>query len=342
VSERGSILIWVALFVLVMVAFVALGVDGAKLMATRTQLQNAADAGALAGASAVDHVSGLVDQARAVPQAQAAAADNDAFVRGPSPVLDAAVSFPQSDQCRVDVTRTGPTAIVTHLAHVVGVRSLDATAFAVAEVTRPDCVFGLRPLGVGSDSAGFTYVVGQEYTLMQGFAPGDYQHLDFSRMDPPLDPPCDQGPCAGVPSSGGALLRCMIQHGLGCCVDVGRRIGVQTGVSSGPVGQSIDALFDDYGDIRTQYASSQTNTYPVYRAAGGNDSRVVIVPLVRFVPAGCTGNNCWAELRGFATFFLKRRYSPGQKTFYGEYIQHVVSGEGTGGEGTTVSIRLVQ
>ena len=72
------------------------------------------------------------------------------------------------------------------------------------------------------------------------------------------------------------------------------------------------------------------------------DIQLVIVPLVRFVPAGCTGNNCWAELRGFATFFLKRRYSPGQKTFYGEFIQHVVSGEGTGGEGTTVSIRLVQ
>ena len=341
-GERGSILIWVALFMLVMLAFIALGVDGAKLMATRTQLQNAADAGALAGAAQVVYSTGLVDQAAAVPAAQAAAADNDAFIRGPSPVLDAVVGFPQSDRCRVDVTRTGSTAIVTHLAHVVGVRSLDATAFAVAEVTRPDCVFGLRPLGVANDSAGFNYVVGQEYPLMQGFAPGNYQHLDFSQIDPPLDPPCDQGPCAGLTNQGGSLLRCMIQNGLGCCVDIGRRIRVQTGVSSGPVGQAVDALFDDYGDIRTQYPASQRNTYPVYRAAGGNDARVVIVPLVRFGPAGCTGNNCWAELRGFATFFLKRRYSAGQKTFYGEYIQHVVPGEGTGGEGTAVSVRLVE
>lgn len=342
VSERGSILIWVALFMLVMIAFVALGVDGAKLMATRTQLQNAADAGALAGASMVHYDTGLIDQAAAVPAAQTAAADNDAFIRGPSPVLNATVTFPQNDRCRVDVTRSGPTAIVTHLAHVVGVRSLDAAAFAVAEVTRPDCVFGLRPLGVGSDSAGFTYVVGNEYALQQGFGAGNYQHLDFSRMDPPLSPPCADGPCAGVSSGGGDLVRCMIEHGLGCCIDMGHRIGVQTGVSFGPVDQAIDNLFEDYGDIRTEYPTSQLNTYPVYRAAGGNDARVIIVPLVRFVPSGCTGNNCWAELRGFATFFLKRRVNPGQKTFYGEYIEHVVPGEGTGGEGTVVSVRLVE
>ncbi len=341
-SERGSILIWVALFMLVMVAFVALGVDGAKLMATRTQLQNAADAGALAGAGQVVYSTGLIDQARAVPAAQAAAASNRAFIRDPQPVLDAVVSFPQPDRCQVDVSRTGPTAIVTHLAHVAGVHSLDATATATAEVTRPNCVFGLRPLGVAVDTMPFDYVVGQEYPLMQGFAAGNYQHLDFSQMDPPLNPPCELGPCAGVSSAGGALLRCMIQHGFGCCVDVGRRIRVQTGVSSGPVGQAIDALFDDYGDIRTQYPASQTNTYPVYKAAGGNDSRVVIVPLVEFVPAGCTGNNCWAQVNGYAAFFLKRRYSPGQKAFYGEYIEYTVPGEGTGGEGTVATVRLVK
>jgi len=341
-GERGSILIWVALFMLAMLAFVALGVDGAKLMATRTQLQNAADAGALAGASMVDYSTGLIVPGQAVPAAQAAAASNKAFVAGPRPVLDAVVSFPAPDRCQVDVSRTGATAIVTHLAHVVGVRSLDATATATAEVSRPNCVFGLRPLGVMVDSAGFDYVVGQEYPLIQGFTAGNYQHLDFSQMDPPLDPPCEMGPCAGLTNQGGDLLRCMIQHGFGCCGDVGRRIRVQTGVSVGPVAQAVDALFDDYGDIRTQYPASQTNTYPVYKAAGGNDARVVVVPLVRFVPVGCVGNNCWGEVYGYAAFFLKRRYSAGQKAFYGEYINHTVPGEGTGGDGTVVSIRLVK
>src|SRR5216117_3101049 len=57
--DRGVIFIWVALFLLMIVGFVALGVDIAKLMATRSQLQNAADSAALAGASAIDPATGI-------------------------------------------------------------------------------------------------------------------------------------------------------------------------------------------------------------------------------------------------------------------------------------------
>ena len=344
-GERGSILIWVALFMVVMIAFVALGVDGAKLMATRTQLQNAADAGALAGASAVNPVTGVIDQARATPLAQATAASNKAFIGGARPVLDAVVTFPSPTECRVDVTRSGGTAIVTHLAQVVGVRALSTSATATAALENPDCVFGLRPLGVGNSTIPFNYVVGQEYALIEGFAPGNYQHLDFSQMVPPMNPPCSEGPCAGMSSQGGALLRCMIQHGLGCCVDETRLIRVQTGVSAGNVRAGVDALFDDNGDITTEYPASPPaagNRYPVYKAAGGNDSRVVVVPLVEFTPPGCTGNNCWAKVNGFAAFFLKRRFSSGQKTFYGEFIKYQVSGEGNGTNGTVFSIKLVK
>jgi hypothetical protein len=183
-------------------------------------------------------------------------------------------------------------------------------------------------------------VAGQEYALIDGFVAGNYQHLDFSQMDPPLD--CTQGPCAGMSGQGGALLKCMIQHGLGCCVDESRLIRVQTGVSAGPVGQAVDSLFDNFGDISTLYPSSQTNTYPVYQAAGGNDSRVVVVPLVEFIPSPCSGNNCWAKVNGFAAFFLKRRFSPGQKTFYGEFIKYQVAGEGNGSNGTVYTIKLIK
>jgi hypothetical protein len=331
----------VALFMVVMLAFVALGVDGAKLMATRTQLQNAADAGALAGATAINATTGLVDQVRAVPLAQAATAKNKAFIGGPEPVLDAVVTFPSTSRVQVDVTRSGGTAIVTYLARVVGVRTLEASATAVAEAAPPNCAFGLRPLGVGNSTPPFTYVVGQEYDLISGFAPGNWQHLDFSRMNPPLDPPCSNGPCAGVGGSGGNLLRCMLEHGMGCCLPIGGMIGVQTGVSSGPVKQAVDYIFDNDA-VQTEYPASQTNTYPTYKNAGGNGSRVVVVPLVVFIPSPCSGNNCWARVNGFAAFFLKRRYSPGQKTFIGEFVKYEVAGEGGGGTGTAYSVRLVR
>ena len=350
-NERGSILVWVALFMIFMLAFVALGIDGAKLMATRTQLQNAADAGALAGASQVDPASGVIDQARATPMAQATAANNKAFIGGPKPVLDAVVSFPEASQCRVDVTRSGSTAIVTHIAQVVGVRTLNAEATATAELSKPTSVCGPRPFGVRGETDPFTYIQGQEYALTEGITPSCYRHLDFSQMlDSTLTPlpACTKGPCAGLPSTGGALLRCMIISGFGCCAKEPAFIRVQTGVATGNVVQGVDALFDDYGDITTEYPESQTDAYPVYLADGGNDSRVIVVPLVQQYsysptdPSPCSGNNCWGKVNGFAAFFLKRRFSSGERKFYGEFIEHSVSGGGSGGDGTVYSIKLIK
>ena len=95
-SERGVVIIWTAFFLIVMLGFVALGIDVAKLAATRTQLQNAADAAALAGASALDLTSGTIMPDTATVRAQAVAAMNEAFVGGPKSIVLSAgdISFP--------------------------------------------------------------------------------------------------------------------------------------------------------------------------------------------------------------------------------------------------------
>jgi hypothetical protein len=51
--RRGAILVWVALFSMVLILFVGLSLDAAKLVLNVNQLQNAADAAALAGALVV-------------------------------------------------------------------------------------------------------------------------------------------------------------------------------------------------------------------------------------------------------------------------------------------------
>src|SRR5215831_13598389 len=85
--ERGAVIIWLALFLLVLIGFGSLSVDVAKLAATRTQLQNAADAAALAGASAVDPETGNIIQATAIVRAQGTALSNKAFIDQPQPVV---------------------------------------------------------------------------------------------------------------------------------------------------------------------------------------------------------------------------------------------------------------
>ena len=105
--ERGVVIIWIAFFMLTMLGFVALGIDVAKVMATRTELQNAADAAALAGASAVNPKTGVLQQDVAIGRAQTTSAQNKAFVNEPLPVqlLGADVSFPTPTQCTVVVRR---------------------------------------------------------------------------------------------------------------------------------------------------------------------------------------------------------------------------------------------
>src|SRR5215831_8961281 len=94
--ERGVMIIWLTLFLLVLIGFGSLSVDVAKLAATRTQLQNAADAAALAGASAIDSETGAIIQGTATTRAQGAALSDKAFIADAQPVVLAApdVTFP--------------------------------------------------------------------------------------------------------------------------------------------------------------------------------------------------------------------------------------------------------
>src|SRR5881396_1269467 len=104
--ERGVVIIWYAIFLLLVLGFIALGIDLAKLFATRTQLHNAADAAALAGASAISPVTGVIVPADAVARAQQTASMNKAFVDGEAPiVLDAADVVVDAKTCQVTVRR---------------------------------------------------------------------------------------------------------------------------------------------------------------------------------------------------------------------------------------------
>lgn len=334
-DERGSILIWVALFVLVMVAFVALGVDGAKLMATRTQLQNAADAGALAGASMFDPEIGEIVESLAIERAREAAGANRAFIRGPEPVLDAAVEVSADrKECRVTVTRTGETAIVTHLAHVAGVRTLDATATATARISKPDSVCEyLVPFGaVPPVPGGFLTGCDNLYDLFleEHAGPGNYQLLSF--------PECPEGPCGGMGSTGANTLNCLIINGYACCVGIGEELDVITepGAKIGKVRDGINERFD------SDAVRDQNICYEQYLARGGSGRRVLNVPLVENFEV--QGRKV-VRIVGFSAFFLRERVTTQSLTKRGiqaEFLYDVVPGVGWNGSGTLFALRLIR
>lgn len=333
--ERGVVLIWMALFLVFMLGFVALGIDTAKLMATKTELQNAADAAALAGASALNFDTGALIPDTAVVRAQIAAAANRAFTNAPTPVqlLAGDISFPAPNEIKV-VTRRDPSAggsMITHVAQVLGIKSIavSATATAKAESSGTVCE-SLVPMGAipppGED--GFAVGCGNSYQLYAGqggSVTGNYQMLSF--------PQCDEGPCEGLAATGANTMRCLIANGYSCCVGIGDVLETEPGNMNGPFRQGLQDRFDQDA-VRTDDIC-----YSDYQARGGTGQRVVNVPIIESLGNGRTD----VRVIGFSAFFLKRRPVIGpSQPLYGEFLYNVAPGSGGGGHGTLYSIRLVR
>ena len=270
--QRGVVLIWLAFFMVFMLGFVALGIDTAKVMATRTQLQNAADAAALAGASALDLTTGKLKPDTSLVRAQFNATQNVAFTSGPTPIVLLAgdVTFPAQNEIQV-IVRRNPAAggsMITHVAQVLGITSLDlsASATAIAESSGTVCE-GLVPMAPVEDPViPFQTGCSHTYSLKVGAGgntPGNFQLLDF--------PNCDEGPCANV-GGGAAQIRCEVANGYSCCVDIGDMVPTQPGNKVGPFSQGLNDRWSRDTDQRVGIC------YEDYK---GNGQRVVLVPKIQ-------------------------------------------------------------
>ncbi len=331
-NERGVVIIWSAFFMLMMLGFVALGIDVAKVMATRTELQNAADAAALAGASALNVSTGRLMPDTAMVRAQYTASGNRAFVDGPVPVTLLAADIvvdPDENTVRVTVRRNEATdgSMITHVAQVLGITKVDlsATATAKADRTCEQCekmvpMGAVPPIGQQNFQTG----CGNSYVLKRGggnsVAPGNYLALDF--------PECDEGPCAGMPTTGANTYRCLLEHGYGCCIRIGQVIQTEPGNMAGPTRQGLDARWDADTDPRTDIC------YSDYQ---GNGNRIVNVPIITPIGNGRTN----VTVTGLAAFFLTQRPS-GNGDIAAEFVNEVVPGTGGGCNSTVFTIRLIQ
>ncbi len=134
--EGGLTLVQVALLLVVLIAFAALAVDGGRIYLERRRMQNAADAGALAGAYqrcfGTDGVSPLVKAEQYAIQQNGAAW--------------ARATYPGGDTWKVSVVAT--TTLDLGLADVVGLPEVVAGANATAQCGKATTSGGLWPLTV--------------------------------------------------------------------------------------------------------------------------------------------------------------------------------------------------
>lgn len=358
-GERGSILAMSALGMLSMLLAVGLGVDISHFYLVKGELQNAADAAALAAASAINsNPSGVVEgTSRAVKAMNHSEFNNNsvAFTRsnvqwavnldGPY-MSEAAASAPgQAGTIRFAKVTTPATPVGVSFSAMVlgGSKSLSATATAGLSIPlNVSCNF--IPLSVLIDNDTTKLVPGQTYTIRASTggspSPGNYQIL-------------------AVAGRGGVDVEFGIGAGVDACGKAGETYSVDTkpGLTAGKVRKGINSRFDDYQgsqldpllyppdtnvkenitwDEYSKYlgcgrpgaiaCNSQFVKAPAH--AGTDMRRVVLIPLVK-VSEYDNGRDVVKFFR-FGAFFLKTKAGNGNGgDIQAEYIEdRLAVGEG--------------
>jgi putative Flp pilus-assembly TadE/G-like protein len=317
-SEDGVAILYVAVFLLSSLWLVSLAIDMGKLMAARTELQSAADAAALAGASAVDPETGIVVADTARVRAAETAALNKAYEQNQTPVtIDPItdVNFPAGNQVRVQVHREEATGnpVITHFAQTLGIDALNVTADATAEAQPlTEVCEHLAPFAPIQTPNGQPFSNDCDSTYWLKVPAGKSQQGNFQLLD---FPPCDEGPCAGA-GGGANAVRCYTLHGYGCCLGIGTEfVYTEPGNKVGPLRDALQERWDADTD-------KSSNCYQDY---AGNDSRVFIVPIVDTFDVN---GKKLVRVTGFAAFFLiNRPQGGGQGNFAkGQFIKYVAPG----------------
>ena len=342
-KERGSILATSALGMLTVLLAVGLGVDISRFYLTKAELQNAADAAALAAVSGLNASSTGISDAtdRAVkamnkydfnktgvtfPRANVLFAVN---LDGPYMSEGAAKTSPANIRF-VQVTTPAESVGVSFAAPILG-KTKTITATATAGVSVPLNVF-CNWLPVSVIDYDVPMAPGQTYTIRAGstgsISPGNYQIL-------------------AVAGSGGKDVRIGLGSGVDLCASPGAEYAVdtKTGVTAGAVRQGLNTRFDDY--VTSQVDPSQmppdTNikeniTYDQYKARSPIQSpshpgidyrRVVVIPIIKAAEYD-QGRNV-VKFNRFGQFFLQTKAGSGNGgDIVAEYIDDIiVSGAGS-------------
>ncbi|NLF75241.1 MAG: pilus assembly protein, partial [Chloroflexi bacterium] len=135
-SQNGQTIVWLALILVVLLGMTALAIDVGGAYATKRQLQNAADAGALAGARAFCEGSDA-------PAARSTAV-NYAKDRNYAPTAVATASAEGVGGGRVHAITSAN--METSFAKVVGIDTIDVSADAIASCGASPAACGLWPI----------------------------------------------------------------------------------------------------------------------------------------------------------------------------------------------------
>lgn len=204
-GERGAVLVHVAIGLIAFMAFSTFVFDYGVFWLSRRQAQNAADAGALAGATALayDDFDDRTDTGPAKESAFLATQANGVFGQVPSVIPASDITFPAcpddgTNACiRVDTYRTAARSnpLPTFFGGFIGLMQQDVRATATAKVLIANATDCLKPWGVidkwqeNQDPGGWTTEstfdkYDRNGNLDPGISPPDYYQAPTSTPAP--------------------------------------------------------------------------------------------------------------------------------------------------------------
>lgn len=327
-GERGSILAMSAIGMLSLLLAVGLSVDITHLYLAKNELQNAADASALAGASGLNFTPyGIADATERAKkemnkyefnnQGVVITDDNVRFAKDLSdfdggPGFNKTAAAAQASTIRfVKVITPESPVPMSFVGFVLG-NSRNLTAQAVAGVSAPLNVFmGYLPLLPVSDNSLSTFTPGSIYTIRSApgnsISPGNYQIL-------------------AIDGSGGADDRINLGSACENPVGPGGYVSTKPGVTAGAIRQGLNTRFDDYAsgmdpvDFPPDTNIKEGITYQQYLAGlpansqtpshdGVAGRRVVLLPITTM--SQVENGRTTVQIDHFGAFFLRRKVSGG-------------------------------
>jgi hypothetical protein len=323
--SRGQTVVLFTFAFVAIVGALALTTDVTAAYWNWEQLQKAADAGSLAGASQyIQHIpapppaaagcSGPnVNQVACTYAVQNKALASEVTVQSPSPTIPASVPA-GAQTVMVTIQRN---TIPVYFARVLGRTTpyaATATAIAVGPTVTNSVHNGLFPAGMPYNPNGAPLAYGTQYSLTGNYASGSWGWLDI--------PSGFQGSTSpgSAPSGGGSsLLTTNITNGCTCDVSVGNYVGSEPGTKWGPVSSAVSSL-------------ATGATLPA--TLTGNEPQLVTVPIVDWSASG--GGSAAVQIKGFAQVWLIGISKSGSNMVLNvQFVQYVSNYASSGGSSTS-------
>lgn len=304
--QKGSTLVFAAIVMVAMVGFSALAIDTGMILTADHQLQSAADAAALAGASGL-----LVNQSTATSRAISVSALNNC-INQPVVINGANVSYPTANRILVQANRQ----VNLFIAPILGVRTSNVNAAALAELGKLSVTKKLKPWCIPFEN----WNVGEQVELKVGShsscgVPSYYYAVNY----PPVN--------KGTPAPGANVYRDYIKFSYQGEVAIGDLLQVEPGNMKGPTQQGVNYLISqDPGAYWNNSLQAVVNSnFP-----GFSSPRILKVPF--FDPANPPRpGRSEVTVAGLGSFFLEGVTNGGD--VIGRFIKITTEGTNKAGPG---------